>query len=63
MNASQLWETTLDPEKRELIQLTMDDIDRELEIFTLLHNPNEKNRKERSKLMSTFKINIDDIDN
>ena len=60
MNSSQLWETALDPEKRELIQLTTEDLEKELEIFDILHG--KQCRKERNDMMMKFKINLDDID-
>jgi DNA gyrase subunit B len=36
MDATQLWETTMDPEKRTLVQITIDDVSRADEIFTTL---------------------------
>ena len=36
MNAEQLWETTLDPENRELLQVKVEDADVTDEIFTRL---------------------------
>ena len=63
MNASQLWETTLNPESRVLIQLTTDDIKKDLETFNLIHGKKEECRNERKLMMSKFKIDLDDIDN
>jgi DNA gyrase subunit B len=35
MNPEQLWETTMDPDNRRLLQITIDDIDEASDIFTL----------------------------
>jgi DNA gyrase subunit B len=36
MNASELWETTMDPKNRVLLKITMDDLEEVDEIFTIL---------------------------
>lgn len=63
MDHSQLWETTLDPENRTLIQLTSDDVQRDMNTFGLLHSKKTKFASERKNMMAKYKISIDDIDN
>jgi DNA gyrase subunit B len=60
LNPTQLKETTLDPNKRILIKLTMEDLAEELRKFKVLHGDSSEERKE---LMAHFKINRDDLDN
>lgn len=60
LGARELKETTLDPNNRILIQLTVDDIEKEIEKFRILHGDSSEERK---KLMEHFKINREDLDN
>lgn len=60
LEPSELRETTLDPNDRVLINLTMDDVERELERFNILHGSDGPARKE---MMKKFKIKREDIDN
>lgn len=60
LQPAQLRNTTMDPNNRTLIQLTVDDCKRELEKFTILHGDESDERKE---LMRHFKISRDQLDN
>lgn len=62
-NSQQLWDTTLNPDTRILIQLTMEDVERDLEIFEKLHGQTKKNLEERKAMMSAYKIKREDLDN
>lgn len=62
-NSEQLWETTLNPDTRILIQLTMEDVERDLKIFQKLHGQTKEDLEERKKMMSAYKIARDDLDN
>ena len=46
MDAIELWETTLNPEKRTLLRVTMDDAALAEEIFSTLMGENVETRKE-----------------
>lgn len=62
-NSEQLWDTTLNPDTRILIQLTMDDVNKDLEIFEKLHGQSKQNIEDRRNMMSAFKIRREDLDN
>lgn len=56
-----LCETTLDPNNRILIQLTSEDMERELDIFDALHG--KDNSDARKLIMKHFTISREDLDN
>ncbi len=60
LDAIDLRKTTLDPNNRILIQLTLDDLEKELEKFNIIHGNADAERK---KLMAHFKISREDLDN
>jgi len=62
MSPDQLWETTLDPEERNLIQLVSEDIEHDTKRFAVLHSGKKAAAEERKKLMAAFKISFEDID-
>lgn len=59
--AEVLWKTVLDPSKRELIKLTMEDLNATIETFKILHGKN--NSGARRDLMQGYTLNREDIDN
>lgn len=46
MSADQLWETTMNPQTRTLIQLTTDNIDETLALFEILMGKSSAARKQ-----------------
>ena len=60
MDPDDLWESSLNPSTRELIQLTSANIQDELEKFQILHGRDSDARKE---LMKEYILDINDIDN
>ena len=59
MDANELWETTMDPEKRTLRRITLDDARRADEIFTILMGEQVEPRKEWIERNAKYAINID----
>ena len=60
LDAKDLRDNALDPSNRILIRLTINDLERELEQFDVLHG---NNSDERADMMRHFQINSEDLDN
>ncbi len=59
MDPHELWETTMDPEKRTLRRITLDDARKADEIFTVLMGEQVEPRKEWIERNAKYAINID----
>ena len=62
-NEEELWETTLNPANRILVQLTMENIERDMEIFRKLKSDRLIYRRQRKEMIESFKIRYEDLDN
>lgn len=60
LDEDDLWDTTMDPNKRVLVQLTVSDIQEALKIYDVLHG---KKDKERREMTEAFEINKEMLDN
>ena len=59
MDPHELWETTMDPEKRTLKRITLDDAAKADEIFTLLMGEKVEPRREYIETNAKFATNLD----
>ena len=59
MDPHELWETTMDPEKRSLRRITLEDARRADEVFTILMGEQVEPRKEWIERNAKYALNID----
>jgi len=59
MNPEQLWETTMDPERRALAQVSVDDAERADQVFRTLMGDEVPPRR---KFIQTHAANVKDLD-
>jgi DNA gyrase subunit B len=59
MDAHQLWDTTMDPERRTLLQVTLEDATTADRLFTVLMGEDVPSRKEFIELNAKYVQNLD----
>ena len=62
MKPDELKEWVLTPGKRNLVRLTMEDLESSIKQFDILHNDKANFRAERSKMLDKFNIDPDELD-
>lgn len=62
-NPDQLWETTLNPRNRIMVRLTMENIERDMEIFRKLKSDRLIYRRQRKEMVEGYRIRVEDLDN
>lgn len=53
----------MDINNRISIQYTVEDVEKELAIFEMMHGDSKQNAIDRKNVMKSFKIRNDDLDN
>ena len=59
MDAHELWETTIDPERRTLRRITLDDAIEADQVFTVLMGEQVEPRKQWIERNAKYAVNID----
>lgn len=63
LSEDDLWETTMNPEKRTLVQLTLSDIIEAEKMYDTLHGKSKSDNENRRAMTEAFEINRDMLDN
>lgn len=53
------WDIVMNPSKRTLVQITVDDIEKDMDMMRILHGPDAKLRRQ---LLQSYQLDKDDID-